>query len=136
MLHVSSSKVSIVRHISWAFTPFQAFKHSCINLIGPYGPSRHERNNTLLLEANSVSIHKRNLQMLMIEVYKTVQNVNPSSLKEIFVQKDITHNLRNSLPMCIPKTRTTSYGIESLFFLECKLWNNLPDVFKAIKTLA
>ena len=92
--------------------------------------------NALLLEVNSISIHKRNFQVLMIEVYKTVQNINPSFVKEIFVQKDITHNLRSNLPMCIPKMRTTSYGVESLYFLGCKLWNNLPDEFKAIKTLA
>ena len=57
-------------------------------------------------------------------------------MKEIFVQKDVTHNLRNNLPMRIPKARTSSYGIESLSFLGCRLWNNLPDKFKSIKTLA
>ena len=72
----------------------------------------------------------------MIEVYKTVQNFNASFMEEIFVQKDITHNLRNNLPMRIPKARTSSYRIESLSFLGRKLWNNLPDDFKNIKTLA
>ena len=72
----------------------------------------------------------------MIEVYKTLQNVNPSVMKEIFVRKDLPHNLRNNLPMRIPKVRTSSYGIESLSFLECKLWNNLPDEFKSIKKLS
>ena len=92
--------------------------------------------NTLLLEANTESIHKRNLQLLMIEVYKTAKNVNPSFMKEIVVQKDKTHNLRNNFPISIPKTRTSSCGIESLSFLGCKLWNNLRDEFKSIKTLA
>ena len=91
--------------------------------------------NTLLLEANSVSIHKRNLQLLLIEVYKTIQNLNPSFMKEIFVQKDMTYNLRNNLLMRIPKTRTSRHGIESLSFLGWGLWNNLPDEFKSIKTL-
>ena len=59
--------------------------------------------NTLLLESNSVSMHKRNLQLLMIEVYKTVQNINPNFMKEIFVQNDIAHNLRNNLPICKKK---------------------------------
>ena len=57
----------------------------------------------------------------MIEVYKTVQNFNASFMEEMFIQKDITHNLRNNLPMRIPKARTSSYGIESLSFLGCKL---------------
>ena len=92
--------------------------------------------NTLLFESNSASVLKRNPQLLMIEVYKTVQNINPSSMTEIYVQKDITHNLRSNLPMRIPKARTSSYGIECLSFLGCKIWNNLPDNFKSIKTLA
>ena len=85
--------------------------------------------NTLLLEANSVSIHKRNLQLLLIEVYKTIQNLNPSFMKDIFVQKDMTYNRRNNLLMRIPKTRTSRHGIDSLSFLGCRLWNNLPDEF-------
>ena len=68
----------------------------------------------------------------MIEAYKTVQNVNPSFMKEIFLQKEITHNL----PMHIPKSRTSSCGIESLSFLGCKFWNSLPVEFKSSKTLA
>ena len=60
--------------------------------------------NTFLLESDSVSINKRNLQLLISEVYKTVQNVSPSFMKEIFVQKEIAHNLRNNLSMGFPKT--------------------------------
>ena len=91
--------------------------------------------NTLLLESNAVSTHKRNLQLLMIEVYKTIQNLNPSFMKEIFVQKDMTYSLRNKLLMRIPKTQTSRHGIESLSFLGSKLWNNLPEELKNIKTL-
>ena len=77
--------------------------------------------NALLLESNSVSMHTRNLQLQMIEVYKTVQNGNPSFIKKIFVQKKITHNIKKNLPMRNPKMRTSSYGIESWSFLGCKL---------------
>ena len=91
--------------------------------------------NTLLLESNAVSTQKRNLQLLMIKVYKTTQNLNPSFMKGIFVQKDMTYSLRNNLLMRIPKTQTSRHGIESLSFLGSKLWNNLPDELKNIKTL-
>ena len=57
-------------------------------------------------------------------------------MKEIFVQKDLAHNRRNNLPMCIPRTQTSSYRTESLPFLGCKLWNSLPIAFRNIKTLA
>ena len=65
---------------------------------------------------------------------RQAQNVNPSFMKAIFEQKDKAHNLRKNFPMRIPKTRTSSYEIESLSFLGGKLWNNLPD--ESIKTLA
>ena len=62
-------------------------------------------------------------------------NLNPSFMKEIFVQKDMTYSLRNKLLMRIPKTQTSRHGIESLSFLGSKLWNNLPEELKNIKTL-
>ena len=83
----------------------------------------------------ALRIASRNLQLLMIEVYKTIQNLNPSFMKEIFVQKDMTYSLRNKLMMRIPKTQTSRHGIESLSFLGSKLWNNLPEELKNIKTL-
>ena len=40
---------------------------------------------SLLIKNNSVSIHQRNLQLLLIEIYKTVNNLNPSFMAEVFV---------------------------------------------------
>ena len=32
----------------------------------------------------SVNIHQRNLQLLMVEIYKTKSNLNPSFMKKIY----------------------------------------------------
>ena len=40
----------------------------------------------LLINDNSVSIHQRNLQLLVTEIYRTKMNINPSFMKEIFVK--------------------------------------------------
>ena len=46
--------------------------------------------NTLLEKNTSVTIHTKNLQNLMIEIFKTKENINPPFMKELFVsQKDI-----------------------------------------------
>ena len=74
--------------------------------------------NALLLEANSISIHKRNFQVLMIEVYKTVQNINPSFVKEIFVQKDVTHNLRNNMQCVSPKREPLVAALRACHFYD------------------
>ena len=41
----------------------------------------------LLAMDNSVSVHQRNLQLLMIEIYKTKNNLNPSFMEDIFVER-------------------------------------------------
>ena len=46
--------------------------------------SSHADYETLLKLDNAVFIHKRNLQYLMIEIYKTKKNLNPSFMSEIF----------------------------------------------------
>ena len=40
---------------------------------------------SLLIKSNSVSIHQRNLQLLLSEIYKTVNNLSPSFMAEVFV---------------------------------------------------
>ena len=48
----------------------------------------------LLIKSNSASVHQRNLQLLLTEIYKTVNNLNPSFMAEVFVTKDVPYNLR------------------------------------------
>ena len=44
---------------------------------------------------NAVSVHQRNLQYLMTEIYKTKNGLNPSFMREIFKPRDLRYNLRN-----------------------------------------
>ena len=48
----------------------------------------------LLIKSNSASVHQRNLQLLLTEIYKTVNNLNPSFMADVFVTKDVPYNLR------------------------------------------
>ena len=41
-----------------------------------------------------VRIHQKNLQLLAIELYKTVNNLNPVFMKEIFQLNELAYNLR------------------------------------------
>ena len=49
-----------------------------------------------LFKSNSVSVHQRNLQLLLIEIYKTINNLNPSFIAEVFVTNVVPYNLRGS----------------------------------------
>ena len=65
----------------------------------------------------SLTIHQRNLQLLMIEIFKTKNNLNPTFMKDIFAEKNSYYSLRNPNHLQLPKVRTTIYGTE-IFSLE------------------
>ena len=46
-----------------------------------------------LIKSNSVSLHQKNLQMLLTEIYKTVNNLNPPFMAEVFVTKDVPYDV-------------------------------------------
>ena len=89
----------------------------------------------LLTLDNAVSIHQHNLQYLMIEIYKTKHKLNPSFMSEIFETRNIHYDLRNKNNLCIPKARTTSYGIETVGYLGQKLWQTLPHSIRESQSL-
>ena len=57
----------------------------------------------LLEQSKSVPIHARNLQLLMTEIYKTKSGLNPSFMKDIFMQRNISYSLRNGDDAQLPK---------------------------------
>ena len=96
----------------------------------------HADYEALLTFDNAVSIHQRNLQYLMIEIYKTKHNLNPSFMSEIFETRNVHYDLRTKNNLCIPKARTTSHGIETVRYLGQKLWQTLPHRIRESQSLA
>ena len=75
----------------------------------------------LLNKSNSVSVHQRNLQLLLTEIYKTVHNLNPTFMTQVFEEKDVPYNLRESNSLTLPKAKTTLFTgstltTENIFF--------------------
>ena len=89
----------------------------------------------LLIKSNSVSVHQRNLQLLLTEIYKTVNNLNPSFMAEEFVTKDVPYNLRGSNNLALPRARTNLYGIDTIKFVAQKSWQTLPRGIKEFQSL-
>ena len=58
--------------------------------------------DTMLLRDNAVPIHIRNLQLLVTEIYKTKWELNPSFMKEIFVEKHSPYGLRSCDNLQLP----------------------------------
>ena len=78
--------------------------------------------NTLLVKAKSTTMHIRSIRLLALEIFKTFQNLNPAFMKDYFTPKSISYNFRQNDVLCVPKVKTTTYGIKFLRFLGPKIW--------------
>ena len=89
----------------------------------------------LLTKNNEIAIHTKNLQKLMTEVYKSLNQGSPSFMGEFFVQRELTYDLRIKNTLQIPPTKTISFGIKSLAFRGSILWNSMPDTIKSVENV-
>ena len=79
----------------------------------------------------AVSVHNRNLQILVTEMYKVKNDLSPLIVTELFEKRNEQHyNLRKNSQFTIPPTRRVYHGSESISFLEPKIWTILLDRFK------
>ena len=83
----------------------------------------------------SVKIHTRNLRVLLTEVFKSLNKLNPMFMWEIFESKVTPYSLRSGKSLTLPPTINRRYGIEGLLFRASLTWNNLPQHIKALKKL-
>ena len=79
----------------------------------------------LLENDNSVTIHQRNIQTLILEIFKTLNNLNPTFMKEIFCLKVLNYSTRKQ-NLIYPNPHTVAYGLESFGYQACKLWEKIP----------
>ena len=89
----------------------------------------------LLSKSNSVSVHQINLQLLLTEIYKTVHNLNPTFMTQVFEDKDVSYNFRKSNSLAWPKSKTTLYGIDTIRYIGQIPWQALPTEIKESQSL-
>ena len=90
--------------------------------------------NELLLKDNSVSIHNRNIQALAIELDKIKNGISPEIMKDAFPLKG-QDMYCSRFPFKTRNIRTTKYGTETLSHLGPKIWNQIPEEIKGLKSL-
>ena len=78
----------------------------------------------------SLTIHQRNMQLLMTVIFKTKNNLSPIFMKDIFATKNSCYSLRNPNHLQLSKVRAIKYGTENIQFRSCSLWSSLPNSLK------
>ena len=84
----------------------------------------------LLRNNNDVSIHQSSLRALMCEVFISLNSLNPDFMWSYFVFKNMTYNIRKGPLLRLAAAKSTSYGINSVLFRACLLWNSLLQSIK------
>ena len=67
---------------------------------------------------------RKDLQLLVTEIYKTRSGLSPPFMKDIFAERNTGYDLRHSNDSQLPKVHTTTYGIATIPFLGNRLWSN------------
>ena len=73
----------------------------------------HSSFKSLLRKHKEITIHQRNLQVLMTETYKIINGLFPP-ITENFILRENTHNVRNFQEISNENRETVKYGIETI----------------------
>ena len=87
----------------------------------------------LLEKSTSVSMETKRLRTMVYEIFKTLNNLNPVFMKDIFhYSPNVTRKKHN---LYIHTQNTTKFGNKSLRAFGANIWNTLPEYIKSTTSL-
>ena len=93
--------------------------------------------NTLLAKSGKVTMKASRLRSLCVEIYKSINSINPSFMNEIFRLRVTNRIVRSQyrLDLDIPRVNQVSFGNKSIRSFGPKIWNSLPPHIKSCENL-
>ena len=85
---------------------------------------------------NGITIHHRNIQTLMIELFKIKYDLVPPIMDSLLSRKTIYYKFRNMQEFQSEKKRTVFYDLETISYRALQLWTILPEEFKQKNTIS
>ena len=87
----------------------------------------------LLEKSISVSMETKRLRTMVYEIFKTLNNLNPVFMKDIFhYSPNVTHKKHN---LYIHTQNTTKFGNKSPRAFGANIWKRLPEYIKSATLL-
>ena len=80
----------------------------------------------LLAMGKSFCIHHQNIQRLLIEIYKALNDISEKSFKELFVKRESTITLRSKRELVIPSVNSVLKSKNSIRYFGSVIWNSFP----------
>ena len=87
------------------------------------------------MRGNFLSLAALRLRFRAIEIFKSVNDQNPSYLNKLFEGKDTGYNLRDGKRVKQNKFETVTFGYKSFKYYGSRLWNSLPVEIKSAESL-
>ena len=91
--------------------------------------------NDLLLKSQRCTMHVSRLRSLSLEIFKTLHNLNPSFMKDIFQVRTSNYSSRNPNNLIHYRPNQVTFGTNSLKSLGPRIWNCLPEELKSVNSL-
>ena len=86
---------------------------------------------------NSVTVHQKNLQVLVTEIYKVKNGIAPEIMKDIFELQNPSYNLRSTCNQFRRgNIKTVHYGLQSVRYIGPKIWELVPNNIKYCDSLS
>ena len=76
----------------------------------------------------------RRLRTLVLKIFKTLNDMNPNYMKEIFHLSP--YRTHKKYDLFVHSRNTTKFGNHSLKVLGAHIWNYLPDEIKKLSSLS
>ena len=89
----------------------------------------------LLYNTNSLDIHSKNIQKLMIEIYKCLNHLSPPIMKNFFTIRENCYNLRNFRDLESGSVKTVNCGLNTILYRGPQLWQQVPEYIKNSENL-
>ena len=105
-----------------ALNKIEKIQERCLRLVLNDYTSNYEE---LLQKSGNTTMEIRRLRTLAIEIFKTLNNINPSFMKDIFYQSPYASHKEHNL--FVQRHNTVRFGQKSLKTLGPQIWNSLPE---------
>ena len=86
--------------------------------------------DTMLRNMKDITIHHRNIQTLMIKLFKIKYDLAPPIMDSMLNRRTICYNFRYFQEFQSERKRTVFYGLETVSYRAPQLWTILPEEFK------
>jgi hypothetical protein len=92
-------------------------------------------NEFLLEKCKSTTLHLKRMKIIALEVFKSLNDLNPKFMNEMFNRKEMPYDLRDPDILVPPKFKKITYGKNTFRYHGAHIWNLLPSVVKSCTTI-